>query len=1156
MKAHTSHILISLCYAYIAGIVGNMVFPLSSAAIPLVIGAVVVCGILSAAWWAYARRRHATHTWWSIVLGIAFFLGGYARHAAVHTLTDQRIGQIIIDDAGNAYYKGQHTFDHPVRLRVEKISDEQSIATLQFYGQAHIMYPVTNAHGIAELDTRGRWTMYAVTSPVESDVLMIDSTHERGQRFDIPQPFTTLTDVRATGDGPAVFDVYRISSHASSFARPGRFRPAVTILGRVVEDPSVYERRAHVRVAPSFIQYTQGGAFYPVDGGDVQVILHDTDAAFTAFAVTEAYGRHVQLKGELRAPSGPPNPGGFDQRAYLHNHNVFGTVFLRRGAQGAEGMVPVPLPDGSYARGNRLVAFSLGLRDQLVSVIKQTLPMPHSSFIGAITLGMRFSFAHVPSLFSDYYTRLHEGMTHAEYRTGDFVRRGTELTIAEEFRRAGTNHVLAVSGLHVTIITAMCVGIFMLLRMPKKMFAPLVIMALVIFAIITGARPSTLRAVIMNSLFLLTWAYLERSFRSAALFGVAIAGFLILVDNPLMIVDPSFTLSFGAILSLVLMTGPFYAMLCRLKGNMFLAALVCISLTTIIAIRAIYVFYALEFWVLYSGVWLGVFLLVHLITRLWGNVTSLGFQDIPGKIGGFFAAQFAIQVGMMIPLSAYYFAQWPIGGAYANILAIPLVGIVLQLGIIAGLIGLIPYIGIYIALLMNATNWVLSTFFLYISHIVAVTFPYPSVPRPTIGMLVAYYAVCFIFVYHKGCERHIARITDRFARGRTWLPRVTLVFCAVALLSGAYGIGRIVRGRSGTAARITVLAVRYGSAISVETPQGHALLIDGGSVQYGDRSFNNALREILPFLSREGMLRLDALVLTAPGAQRSGGIPYILDTLPVDNVFVPPGIYGVHSTLTEKDLLPYTDPRGERAWHTRNFHAIVGNWRWPMRPSLLSVLRAREENVVMRMLARNPVVHELSSGTVVWEEDDDAGNTFIVRCIHTAPAADGSGRVAIIEITHGDTTILIPSDSSFAGLAHVYAQYEREGRRIDVLLLPSHGAVVPPEVQQIDVAYATELQDMLLPLIARISPKYIVNEYGDPLPMRPETYRMLRRAHALTRQMITTHFPDIRYLSTDTDQAIMISTNGEDVTLVTQREKVYGAGEGVGEGVGDIGYGF
>ena len=89
-----------------------------------------------------------------------------------------------------------------------------------------------------------------------------------------------------------------------------------------------------------------------------------------------------------------------------------------------------------------------------------------------------------------------------------------------------------------------------------RRYVPLIILALVVFAIITGARPSSLRAVIMNSLFLLTWAYLDQSLRSSALLGVPVAAFLILLQNPLVIVDPSFTLSFGAILSLALLTGP------------------------------------------------------------------------------------------------------------------------------------------------------------------------------------------------------------------------------------------------------------------------------------------------------------------------------------------------------------------------------------------------------------------------------------------------------------------------------------------------------------------------------------------------------------------------------------------------------------------------
>ena len=173
----------------------------------------------------------------------------------------------------------------------------------------------------------------------------------------------------------------------------------------------------------------------------------------------------------------------------------------------------------------------------------------------------------------------------------------------------------------------------------------------------------------MNSLFLMTWAYLERGLRSAALFGVAVAGFLILIHNPLMVVDPSFTLSFGAILSLVLLTGPAFSQLSKLRGNTFIIFLLFLGISTVLGIRHFGLFMTPIFLVPYLLVWLCIGLLSKKAEPYIHPIGDIGYHDLPAAVSGFFAAQFAIQIGMMLPLSAYYFARWPFGGAYANLVS-------------------------------------------------------------------------------------------------------------------------------------------------------------------------------------------------------------------------------------------------------------------------------------------------------------------------------------------------------------------------------------------------------------------------------------------------------------------------------------------------------
>ena len=599
MTAKTSFSIIATCYAFIAGIVFHMLSPAQPSlsvmwvitGIGLILSGILIFMILL----GNIKKTSLLIPFFIIV----FFLFGYTRHLASVTIPENLLSEINILPDGKTDFKNNILFGDTSRVKLIKSSNFSTDIVLKFAGELKARVPDYGSNGLARVDEKGRWIFNYIKMPVFSEEIIIKAEAPVGTVYKIPLHFNSITSIVCiSGTGPATVSLYKISNHISSFTRFGRQSAAVTILGRITHDPYVYANRTRISITPDFIQYERGGTFYKTDGGDISSLIYPTTKNYFKLARTSAYGYNVQARGQLLTPPGPANPMDFDQRTYMKNHNLFGTLFVNSGM-----ISPVKLPDGKYAEGTPLVEFSLNTRDKMLTTIKQTLPMPHSAFVGAITLGMRYGLASRPNILSDYYSLKKDGVSKVEYYNYEKTHNGWEDTIEDQFKRAGVNHVLAVSGLHVTIITAMFVGIFSLLRVPKKMFVPITIFALVIFAIITGARPSTLRAVIMNSLFLLPWAYMKQGLRSAALFGLAVAGVLILIQNPLMIVDPSFTLSFTAILSLVLLTGPAHDMLSKMRGNIFLIFLFFISLTTIIAIRKFSLMYTPSFLVLWVALW-------------------------------------------------------------------------------------------------------------------------------------------------------------------------------------------------------------------------------------------------------------------------------------------------------------------------------------------------------------------------------------------------------------------------------------------------------------------------------------------------------------------------------------------------------------------------
>lgn len=123
--------------------------------------------------------------------------------------------------------------------------------------------------------------------------------------------------------------------------------------------------------------------------------------------------------------------------------------------------------------------------------------------------------------------------------------------LQESFRKSGTSHILAVSGLHVGIVFIIFYTIFSFLGKRGKMFQIrqlLIILALWFYAFITGFSPSVLRAVIMLTVYC-TGSLIQR--KGFTYNTVAIAAFIILITFPYSLFDISFQMSFIAVLSIL-----------------------------------------------------------------------------------------------------------------------------------------------------------------------------------------------------------------------------------------------------------------------------------------------------------------------------------------------------------------------------------------------------------------------------------------------------------------------------------------------------------------------------------------------------------------------------------------------------------------------------
>ena len=211
------------------------------------------------------------------------------------------------------------------------------------------------------------------------------------------------------------------------------------------------------------------------------------------------YGDVLKIKGKLEKPIRQKNFGEFDYELYLAREKIFTYLNIWQ----EKDIKKIGEDDSNF-----LVSFSLSARDKIKEITKQTLPPPYNYLLIGMLLGEK---GFIPP------------------------------DLKEVFAEAGVMHILAVSGLHVGIIAMALLVFLSILRLPKKLKLLTLILILIIYASITGFRPSVLRATIMFIL-LIGGKLIDRNRNlNISLF---FAAFLILLLNPLILYDAGFLLSF------------------------------------------------------------------------------------------------------------------------------------------------------------------------------------------------------------------------------------------------------------------------------------------------------------------------------------------------------------------------------------------------------------------------------------------------------------------------------------------------------------------------------------------------------------------------------------------------------------------------------------
>ncbi len=158
------------------------------------------------------------------------------------------------------------------------------------------------------------------------------------------------------------------------------------------------------------------------------------------------------------------------------------------------------------------------------------------------------------------------------------------------YKNAGIYHILAISGLHISLIAAALMLIFR-----KRSQSIIIICLLFAYSLFTGLSPSAVRAALMMSI-LIIGRLLGR--RYDILSSICFSAFILLIFNPMYISDCSFLYSYGSVIGIALFAKPFSDLFNKIPGKSRIKTYIAISVGT--SLSAVIITKIMNMWFFYS----------------------------------------------------------------------------------------------------------------------------------------------------------------------------------------------------------------------------------------------------------------------------------------------------------------------------------------------------------------------------------------------------------------------------------------------------------------------------------------------------------------------------------------------------------------------------
>ena len=283
------------------------------------------------------------------------------------------------------------------------------------------------------------------------------------------------------------------------------------ILGGIIDSPVERSRTAYGAERASFTLRSQKVWTGDEDKGSrvrgrVKVYVNEPSLKFD-------YGDEWVLEGELAAPQGQRNPGGFNFKSYLERKGVRTLFFVKERAK----IKPL-----RKQRGHPVLSAAYRLKEVLSGALTRHFEPAEAAFLKALFLGER----------------------------GDL-----EEDFKELFIKTGTMHILAVSGFNIGFLAVSLLFLLRPLALHRNVTLVLTLMAIWLYCLLVGWQSPVIRATVMATVFAAA-QLLGR--RANALNSLGLAALALLALNPRELFDVGFQLSFLAVYGILLFLPVFF----------------------------------------------------------------------------------------------------------------------------------------------------------------------------------------------------------------------------------------------------------------------------------------------------------------------------------------------------------------------------------------------------------------------------------------------------------------------------------------------------------------------------------------------------------------------------------------------------------------------